>query len=60
MKVEFYKSPKKELNLRITKKRNREENFKNFKLKRERNIDSILKKNRLRLGMKRNDDTRDK
>lgn len=53
MKVEFYKSPKKEINLHFMKNRNREDNFKNLKLKRERNIESLLKRNRFKLGLKK-------
>lgn len=60
MKVEFYRSPKKELNLRIIKRRPREEKFKNFKIfNRERNLDSIFEKRRIRLGTKKNSEILD-
>ena len=53
MKVEFQKSVRKEINLRFMKKRNYD--FKNFKLKRERNIETLFNKNRIRLELKKKD-----
>ena len=55
MKVEFQKPVRKEINLNFTKKKNHD--FKNFKIKRERNIETIFNKNRVRLELKKKDHT---
>jgi hypothetical protein len=53
MKVELQKSVRKEINIRIAKRR--DDDLRNFRLKRERNIETLLDKNRIRLELKKRD-----
>ena len=53
MKVELQKSVRKEINLRIAKRR--DDDLKNISIKRERNINTLLDKNRIRFELKKRD-----